>query len=238
MLILFRSLLLDDMLGHIYYLSAWLILYIIIQKFNSRCTSEWNSRIVACIHACVVCRVTEYHQFKWPWHWEEFGKPNLHHQSGILFFSGSYFMFSLLNGIYMRKESSVMLFHHFAGALCMFSCYYVNRSGYEFVLALWASEFTNPLLHIRWFLRMTDRHATMLAIINELIFVMVFFFCRVIFISYIVYQIFFVAANVHYSIKCSTFLVEMTNLVFFKQIIMFVRKRFLKGTIRNVDADM
>lgn len=215
------------------YLVGWIVLYTILLKFNKTRGYEWNARLLACIHALCVCRLVEYNHFQWPWEMKEFGKTSTETQRRILEFTGSYFLFNTFNGLYMQVESAVMHVHHVTSLSAVLSCYFNNASGYEFLLVLWGAEFTNPLLHIRWFLRTLNLHKTTFAVVNELSFVVLFMILRVGFISYLSYHMFFVAENVKLIIKSAGFVLVLVNLIFSKQMILLIRRRVSAGTLKD-----
>ena len=207
------------------YVVCWLLLYVLLLRWNKTCDAEWNARILACLHAFLVCRAVEYYYKEWPWSLQEFGRPNTIYQNRILEFTASYFVFHAFNGFLMQVESIVMHIHHITSLMAVLSTYYINSSGYEILQVLWAAEFTNPFLQFRWFMRSMELHTTKLAVINEIIFVAMFVINRMGFLMYMSFHMFFVVENVHCVVKYTGFIILLINVTFMKQIIMFIRKR-------------
>lgn len=73
-----------------------------------------------------------------------------------------------------------MLFHHvlsiFGQALVVFR----GRNGTEMMAVLFGSEISNPSLQLRWFLRESNRKGTLVAEINDHVFVLTFGFWRLV----------------------------------------------------------
>jgi len=80
----------------------------------------------------------------------------------------------LLHDYYMRTEAPVMLAHHFVSTFGLSYVLYSGRYGCDITATLWASEFTNPLLQLRWFLKNTGNYFGSKAVILDWTFVTLF----------------------------------------------------------------
>ena len=211
-----------------YLFLLWTLYYIVLHIFNKKCGAEWNSRIVAFSHAFILCRITEWTLFsKYPLNGDKFGMENCIEVSNILIFSLSYFMFETCWCCYMQTEDLVMMVHHFVSLISIFGSYYIKNAGYELCYMLWAAEFTNPFLQIRWFLRSLELHVTICAKINELLFVILFIAFRLFFASYLVYLLFLVRHRVNSFLLVFAMLFHCVNIIFVFQVIQLVKRRVL-----------
>lgn len=74
---------------------------------------------------------------------------------------------------------AVMLFHHMLGIYGQAVVLYTGRDGVEMMAVLFGAEFSNPFLQLRWFFRSLERHHSLLAEINDHLFMLTFFFWRI-----------------------------------------------------------
>ena len=88
---------------------------------------------------------------------------------------------------YYDSESASMLVHHILsiGMLLMALCFGV--SGTEVGATIFGSELSNPMLQLRYFMRESGLKGTLLYEINDLLFILMFFFCRACIGSYFLY---------------------------------------------------
>lgn len=203
--------------------AGWFLLFFLLQKLNTRCSSEWNSRIFAMFHGFVACRLVEYY-IDWPLDFSQFGTTNLEWHNTLLIFSGSYFVFDTIYCLYTNSEGMVMIIHHIISLMCVNYALISNTSGYETSIALWVTELTNPLLQIRWFLRSMGWHTYKVAMLNELLFSVLFLVNRLFLASYFVFYLVFVYDTpIVVRIGCS--ILQVVNLVFSYQLVLMIRRR-------------
>ena len=77
----------------------------------------------------------------------------------------------------MKTENFVMVMHHFFIMGILSASLYLERYGYACVLILFASEITNPMLQVRWFLRSKELHHTTFALFVILFTILVCMYC-------------------------------------------------------------
>lgn len=104
----------------------------------------------------------------------------------ILSHSMGYFTFDLL-WCYVHGETGVMKFHHIVTVtgLLYYSFKFSRQSVILYSLGL--TEFTNPLLQVRWYLKYHEMRDTMIFKIVETVFIFSFFFIRMFVFSYYAY---------------------------------------------------
>lgn len=159
----------------------WLNLYNIIYIINWKSTAEWNCRIVAALHGTVsatLCFISAFILGPWPFNYIGY-PPNSFHCS-ILVISFGYFMFDLLWCLYMKTEGFVMLTHHLLSIMGLMYVLRYNIYGCESSAILGASEFTNPLLQLRWFLKQSGKYSGNTALLIDWSFVFFFWGARVV----------------------------------------------------------
>lgn len=159
----------------------WLNLYSIICAINWDKSAEWNCRLIAGLHgtvSAVLCFISAFILGPWPFNHIGYPPDQLH--CTIIIISFGYFLFDLMWCLYMKTEGIVMLAHHMLSLYGFFHGLLFNLYGCELIAVLGASEFTNPLLQYRWFLKQKGRYSGNLAMLIDFSFVFFFFAARVV----------------------------------------------------------
>ena len=71
-----------------------------------------------------------------------------------------------------------MLAHHVVSIVGMVYVLYQDRFGSELTAVTGASEFTNPLLQLRWFMKTSGRYSGKMAVVIDFAFVACFLIAR------------------------------------------------------------
>lgn len=154
----------------------WTDFYFILHAFNYRYSAEWNCRIVTTVHAMIVALLCLSSACLFgPWPFSYIGEPNTHLHNMIAVISLGYFLFDFSWCVCMKTEGPVMLAHHVVSIVGMVYMLYQDRFGSEVTAVVGASEFTNPLLQLRWFMKTSGRYSGKIAVVIDWAFV--FFFC-------------------------------------------------------------
>ncbi|XP_052754723.1 TLC domain-containing protein 5-like [Galleria mellonella] len=107
----------------------------------------------------------------------------------LMVWSWGYFAFDLLWCLVYMNENSLILFHH-ASALIAITLYMQkDYTGCTFACTLALLEVTNPLLQIRWFLKHEGYDKTIIYIVVEALYLIMFLAARGVFGTYIIYKI-------------------------------------------------
>lgn len=158
---------------------AWTDAYFILHVLNRRCSAEWNCRLVTVTHALLstaLCFASAV--LIGPWPFSHVGEANTTLHTTIMVISLGYFLFDFIWSLYMQSESKVMLAHHLVSILGFMHCLYAGKGGCELTAVMGASEITNPLLQLRWFLKETGLYKGRLVKIIDSAFVFIFVFFR------------------------------------------------------------
>ena len=159
----------------------WVDLYMIISAINLDKSAEWNCRIIAGLHGTIsatLCFISVFILGPWPFNYIGYPPDQLH--CNIIIISFGYFLFDLLWCLYMKTEGVVMLAHHILSLYGFFHGLVCNLYGCELIAVLGASEFTNPILQCRWFLKQKCQYTGNLAMLIDFSFVILFFLARVV----------------------------------------------------------
>jgi hypothetical protein len=97
-----------------------------------------------------------------------------------------YFTFDLI-WCYIHGESSVMKFHHVVTVTGLMYYSFKFSQQYVIVYSLGLTEFTNPLLQVRWYLKHHGMRDTIVFKIVEAVFIGTFFSIRLFVFSYYAY---------------------------------------------------
>ena len=212
------------MYPYIYCTLGWFLFYFILQKVNSRSSSDGNNRICAFLHGLILCRMVEYN-IGHPLDFNKFGSESLPWHNSVILLTGSYYVYDTLYCL-CKKEGIVMLAHHVISLSCSLHCYYYNHAGQEFIIVFWLHEFTNPLLQFRWFLRSLELQNTKVAIFNEFLFTVLFFVNRIFIGSYIGYRLFVNGTSIFLDV--AYILLCVVNINFSHQLIRMVMRKIIK----------
>lgn len=214
----------------VYATLSWTLLLFILQTIvNRRCSLAWNNRIIALLHSFLGCRWIEYN-FRWPLDPSKMSGTNEWWEHTLLLFTCSYFLFDLIYCLWTQSEENYMLIHHVLGLAIAGYALFGGMCGYESALGFWITELANPLLQIRWFLRTMEWHLYLLYKVNEMLFVVVFLFNRVVVASVYGYIILF-CSNCFLFIKVVCVFVHIFNFFFASQIIGMAMRRFKESKI-------
>jgi hypothetical protein len=173
---------------------AWSALYSVIRMLpNSMLFKEEPSkadnldlrnRIVSIIHGTSALCAGAYHFIQGG---AECGVLNTSLQRAVLCFSLSYFTYDLVCMWIEGILDKAMMIHHPLCLLGLFIPLYENISGMECMLAIFLSEISNPMMHIRQILRISGRRYTKAYEITEVTFISLYFYARFIAIGPVVY---------------------------------------------------
>lgn len=158
---------------------VWTDSYFILHAINSKRSAEWNCRLVTVAHAFLstsLCFTSACVTGPWPFTYLGEANTKLHNAAMVL--SLGYFLFDFAWCIYMKTEGPVMLAHHVVSIFSMSYVLYQNKFGSELTAVMGASELTNPLLQLRWFLKATGHYNGKKALLLDWIFVILFLSSR------------------------------------------------------------
>ncbi len=207
---------------------AWTDIYFVIHVLNRKRSTEWNCRLITALHAIIstgLCITSAAVVGPWPFSYIGGSNTSLHNT--IMVISLGYFFFDFLWCLYMQTESKVMVAHHLVSILGLMYSLYSGKTGNELVAVMGASEITNPLLQLRWFLKEMGYYSGRLAKVIDLVFVLLFWFCRLIVGSFfhIVCQ---TSSKLDLVTKAGGQAFYIISLIFGIQLLMFYYKKYIR----------
>lgn len=206
----------------------WLNLYNFIYVVNWKCSAEWNCRIVAGLHGTVsacLCFVSAFILGPWPFSYVGY-PPNLL-QCNIIVISFGYFAFDLLWCLYMRTEGLMMLTHHCLSIMGLMYVMRYNIYGCESTAILGASEFTNPILQLRWFLKQSGKYVGNIALFIDLSFVFLFFGARVV-VGSALYLWLLMSPRMELIAKLGGTMMHCVGVIFSINLGLFIHRKYIK----------
>ncbi|KAG6445683.1 TLC domain-containing protein 5 [Manduca sexta] len=168
---------------------AWSWLYVGCAIQYPDQSPEWNSRAITLVHGSVAtvvglaqcgirtlspCHLT---MKVMPWHY------------ALMVWSWGYFAFDLLWCVVYWSESALMLCHHISALIAITIYMQKQYTGCTFACTLALLEITNPLLQIRWFLKNGGQNKTVIFMIVEVTYLVMFVLARGILGTYLMYKI-------------------------------------------------
>ena len=133
----------------------WTNIYLVIYSmiYHLHRSAESSCRAVTVFHAFLVSGLSLTSILflgRWPWDYLGLSNTELHTDTIVL--SLGYFLFDFAWCVNKHTEGTVMLLHHVVSIFGFGYILYTGKNGCETTFVLGASEITNPLLQLRWFL--------------------------------------------------------------------------------------
>lgn len=207
---------------------VWLNIYNCIYVVNHKHSAEWNCRMVAGLHgtcSAILCFISAFILGPWPFSYIGYPPNSLH--CNIIVISFGYFLFDLLWCLYMKTEGLVMLTHHVLSILGLMYVMRYNIYGCESTAILGASEFTNPLLQLRWFLKQSKKYSGDVALIIDWSFVVFFFGARVV-VGSALYVWLMLSPRMEVIAKLGGTMMHCVGVIFSIHLGMFIHRKYIK----------
>ncbi len=213
----------------------WFVFYNLICIFCPRLDPDWTIRIVAGLHGTIsafMCFVSAF--FLGPWPFSYIGYPPLEFHCNIIVFSCGYFIFDILWCLYMNTEELIMLLHHFFSLYGFIHVFIFNIYGCEVIAILGSSEFTNPILQFRWFMKQFGFYYGNWAKFIDFSFV--FFFISARQVAGLVLLIWLcLSARMSLIAKFGGWIMYSLSMVFSIHLIMFIHRKYLLKNAKKLD---
>ena len=214
----------------------WTDSYFILHAINRKRSAEWNCRLITVAHAFLstsLCFTSACITGPWPFTYLGEANTKLHNAAMVL--SLGYFLFDFVWCMYMKTEGPVMLAHHVVSIFSMSYVLYQKRFGSELTAVMGASELTNPLLQLRWFLKATGHYHGKKALLLDWIFV-ILFMCARLGVGTVFHYVCQTSPKVDLITKAGGQAFYIISLVFGIQLCMFLyRKYFLSSRPQRRD---
>ncbi len=158
---------------------VWTDSYFILHALNRKRSAEWNCRLITTAHAVIatgLCVTSAVITGPWPFNYLGQANTSLHNIAMVI--SLGYFIFDFSWCVIMKTEGPVMLAHHVVSIFSLIYTLYQGVCGAELTAVMGGSEFTNPLLQLRWFMRETGHYKGRKAFIVDSLFMVLFIGAR------------------------------------------------------------
>jgi hypothetical protein len=157
----------------------WALLFILTRfVLLRRRTADFANRVVSFIHAVVAIYMCVRCLPRWSALIENVGGVNTVEHLECLTLSLGYFVYDLLYCMLNNEIENVV--HHLFTVGGLASGVITGRSGPELVGCLFLMEVSNPSLHARFMLRELGMKDSLVSTLNDLVFALLFLFCRLI----------------------------------------------------------
>ena len=212
----------------------WTDFYLIICMLNQKCSAEWNCRIVTAIHGAFSAFLCLISALVGPWPFTYVGKPNTNLHIAICIISLGYFLFDFTWCMYMKTEGPIMLAHHVVSIFGFVYVLYQGRYGCELTAVMGASEFTNPILQLRWFMKKTGYYHGIKEQIIDWGFVVLFCGARLV-VGTAYHYIVQTSPNADLVTKAGGQVFYIISWIFGIQLLLFVYRKYFKKRPRKED---
>ena len=216
-------------------LLLWLNLYNIVCTINRKQSAEWNCRIIAGFHGMVssiACFISAF--ILGPWPFTHIGYPPNPLHCAIITISLGYFIFDIGWCLYMQTEQPLMLVHHLLSVLGFIYVLWFDIYGCEITSILGASEYTNPLLQLRWFLKHTGKYTGRTEIFIDWLFLVLFIGARVL-MGTALYIRLVLSPRMDVFPKISGGGMHCVGVIFSIHLIIFIHRKYIRKQPRKND---
>lgn len=211
----------------------WTDFYFIIHLLNRRCSAEWNCRIITGVHGALsagLCLISALVVGPWPFSY--LGEKSTELHTAIMIISLGYFLFDFLWCLYMKTEGRVMLAHHIVSLLGLAYVLHHGRYGSELTAVMGASECTNPLLQLRWFMKETHNYTGKKAALVDYLFVLLFLSARL-GVGTVFHYVCQTSPKLNLFVKAGGQAFYIISVIFGVQVCLFFYRKYLKKRPRR-----
>lgn len=165
------------MLLSLVFCACWGLVLILLQKLYYS-DIRFNCCVVCLIHAFASCRGCEM-----VWYIEQslkldqFGSDLTESQYCVLSLSTGYFLYSTIMDVYNNVEFFYVV-HHILCILILMTSITTLKCGPKLIVSIWCCEFSGPCFNLRNILQKTKYKSSVIALVNECAFAVVFIICR------------------------------------------------------------
>ena len=156
---------------------GWALLFFLLQKFYKD-DALFNCVIVASAHEFVASRCCEMIWFiEQSMKLDQLGRGVTLRQYWVMASTIGFFLYDTMVLLYNRFELTFVL-HHILASLPLVTSMVTFNSGAELIFSLWFWELSGPFYHLHFFIKQSKYKLSVLAILNECIFLAIFVICR------------------------------------------------------------
>lgn len=119
-----------------------------------------------------------------------------------------------------------MLAHHMISLFGLFIVLHQARYACEMSAVVGASEVTNPLLQLRWFLKETNSYSGMKAVLVDWIFLTLFIVFRIGIGTPFVFAI-LTSQDIDFVVKCGSAAFHVVNVMFGLQLLRYIWRKYV-----------
>lgn len=167
--------------------TGWTAVYVATRKviFPNN-SAGFANRFVSVVHSAMALSLAFLVvDFKQPL--RGIAQENTHEQSQVMIMSFSYFLYDTICCFYLEPSDVSNAMHHLATLSGFAVGVFTRRCATELVAALLLAEASSPFLHMRYLLREAGLKGTGIASLNDLMFALAFFVCRILLGPFLVY---------------------------------------------------
>lgn len=214
----------------------WFVFYNTLLILGSRhLNPDRTIRILAGLHGTVsalLCFISAF--ILGPWPFTYIGNPPTVFHCNIFILSSGYFLFDMAWCLYKKTEGPLMLLHHAFSLYGFLHVFIFNIYGCEVVAILGSSEFTNPILQTRWFMKEAGVYVGTWAKFIDCSFV--FFFVTARIVAGLVLLVWLcLSPRMSFIAKIGGWNMYAVSVVFSVHLFMFIHRKYVAKTPRKDD---
>jgi hypothetical protein len=215
---------------------GWWLVYGVIHFFthpklkSQKLILDTKNRYVSIIHAVLIFWLsifdTLYYQK------DECGQTNTEFQNYILLTTFSYFLYDLIACIILNISDKEMVLHHISCIVGSYMGVSYNNSANEMIRALVVTEISCPIMHLRMILKNYDLKHTMIHLVLDYTYMILYLIARMIYGSKNAYFTLFCLDNL-LLVKITGGFIWIQSVIFSKRMVSLLKHKYLEGKERK-----
>ncbi|KAL8059092.1 hypothetical protein ABFX02_03G064300 [Erythranthe guttata] len=170
-----------------YAVISWATLFLVLRKLFPNRSFDFCNRIVSTVHAVLAVTLASLSVQNWSCPVCPLASNSSPKQMQTLAVSVGYLVYDLVCCLFDKKIKLDNTVHHLVSIVGLLSGLSYQRCGSEMVAALWITEVSSPLLHLRELLKELGHKDTDLNLAADIGFAVIFTFARMIGGPYLTY---------------------------------------------------
>jgi len=215
---------------------GWWLIYGVIHFFthpklkSEKLILDTKNRYVSIIHALVIFGLsiidTIYYQK------DQCGQTNTDFQNYILLTTFSYFLYDMIACIILNISDKEMVLHHLSCIIGSYVGVSYNNSANEMIRALVVTEISCPIMHIRMILKNYDLKHTMIHLVLDYSYMIIYLIARMGYGTKVIYFTVFCPDNL-LIVRITGGFLWIQSVIFSKRMISLLKHKYKEGKERK-----
>uniref|UniRef100_A0A7N0V2M4 TLC domain-containing protein n=1 Tax=Kalanchoe fedtschenkoi TaxID=63787 RepID=A0A7N0V2M4_KALFE len=207
---------------------SWTTLFILVRWVFPKRSFDFCNRLVSTVHAVVAVVSASRSVADWRRPVHPIAAQSSHLQMQSLAITVGYLIYDLICCLFDKRINIDNAVHHIVSIVGLGAGLFYQRCGTEMVAALWITEISSPLLHLREILKELGYRDTDLNLAADVSFAVVFSIARMVGGPYLCYVT--LSADNPFLIKAMALGLQLVSTFWFYKIARMVKYKLIKRT--------